>query len=81
MKQVLKYESMREQAARSVHELETILVKVQASSNWIDYQSQVDTVLTLPAPVCRMDDREELLAEAKSRLKPVELHQQGSRAA
>jgi len=81
MKQVLKYESMREQAARSVHELESILAKVQASTSWIDYQSKVDTILTVPAPVCRMDDREELLAEAKSRLKPVELHQQGSRAA
>jgi len=85
MKQVLKYESLREQATRAIAALQETARQVQTSPTFIDYQAKINKIVQVPAPTCSLnDDREQVLAEARKRLRPVQandLHKAGAYAA
>lgn len=83
MKQVLKYEALRDHAVRTMNSLEIVLQHVYTADHFIDYVAEIQTILSVPVPACVLTDKNDVLDEARNRLQVqgLSLHQAGARTA
>lgn len=82
MKQLLGLEAQKEQARHRYSQLKGIAMEVWASSTPVDYLGQIARILDAPVPPVDVYQNEQVLEEARSRLREASsLRQQGTRAA
>lgn len=83
MKQVLKYEALKEHTEKAVTALKEVLHAIETHHH-VDYEAKIHAIISVPVPAVVLTDKNDVLDEARLRMgliKDVELHQKGSRAA